>query len=1420
MWQLVTIAALLALMLGLGGLTREVSRIDTALDPKSLATTGFVILAAFTCGELGRRLRLPALVGYLVAGIAFGPSLAEVLGFGSFAEVFTRRVIDDLKLVNILAVGVVGTMGGCEIHFSELRRSWRTILLIFGLIALTVLPATAGLVLGLHQFAGALVPFFVDVPLPQVIGGAVLIGVMAMGMSPAATIALIQELGAKGPFSSLALGIVVVADLLLVAMFLVALALTKLTLLPEGISAAGVLDALPHIAAEFGWAFVLGLGTGLLFILYLRFVKREVLLFALGLIFAATYAAQVLHAETLLVFLTAGFIVQNLSRHGHALLHAFEQIALPVFVVYFTTQAAGLDLQAMTAYLPLALALVATRVFTLTASVRVGTRLAGASDRIQRDLWLCFFSQGGVDLVLAGMVAAAVPGWGADVQVLVTSTVMIYLFLGPPLFKLAIERVGESTSARERGLENLSQESSSDSGAAPVDRIPEPAVADPRLRARLIDLQGAALALDAELVRGRLDPRARALADTLRAVDEASAALVATWQEEDPDPAALPAARDAFTRRVAALAPAWEEDEPGLATAADLHALLQGLEGAERFTVTFEVTREDHLFELTGTERPLLRLVRRARRLRRRLFGPGARTIPLGRLWRYHVAMGVPIELWRHAEAGAAEFWEHLAAHLRELDDLAAALADGDPEARARARDEAARSATRLAELGLLRERLEDDLRDRVSRTLAAAFGNLLRAVDLAGTIELPAYRYRLSRRFDAALAAKAEVLARRERSALLARGARDHLIAWASARAFATTTREQANELGAALRERLLAPAFAGLRALRAAAAAEGEVSERLGHALGPALTDASTALARSEALIGDGQHARAVAARLADALASVPRELAPIAPGSRQPRPVRVNLRLWLHLEVEVEASLLVGEASERLAAALRQEMVELDRLAAIADYYRRAAAPRPGREGALDDELRQGVERLTREIDALVVAQEESVADVTQELERALARRADDAIEPVVQGRYGALQRRLAERVQAGPGRQRLRGLRRLGERLAARVRRLRPVGAEALAELDHYDRLLAAAASIDQRIPLLYRRLFGPAPDAVELLVDRPGPATALRIALARWQDGLSTCVLVRGDRGAGKRTIVRRTLGGELGGEVVWLRLTSALDDEREVAAALGDLVGLGPQGTFDEVALRLAEGPRRIVVVENGERLFKRAPGGHREAERFLLAMRRAAPRTMWVVLISEAGATLLESLIGLGEHFDATIDVGPMSADEIAAMILARHRLSGHALDLAGARRGALERLVPALAARGRRDHAVLRQLHALSGGNPRQALTFWLAAATPQGDGGRIVIGPLPRVRGSILAGLVVTEHLLLAALVQHGPLRPAQLAEVSGRPLAALEAELVRLRGRGILASSASDPQALVISPHLVHPLTLELRQRGVV
>src|SRR5690554_7619672 len=78
--------------------------------PLLINITGALILA-FIGGLIARRLRLPTIVGYLLAGIAIGP--------------FTPGFSGDVETIHQLAeLGVIFLMFGVGLHFS-FRDLWR-----------------------------------------------------------------------------------------------------------------------------------------------------------------------------------------------------------------------------------------------------------------------------------------------------------------------------------------------------------------------------------------------------------------------------------------------------------------------------------------------------------------------------------------------------------------------------------------------------------------------------------------------------------------------------------------------------------------------------------------------------------------------------------------------------------------------------------------------------------------------------------------------------------------------------------------------------------------------------------------------------------------------------------------------------------------------------------------------------------------------------------------------------------------------------------------------------------------------------------------------------------------------------------------------------------------------------------------------
>jgi monovalent cation:H+ antiporter-2, CPA2 family len=159
-------------------------------DTSLIATLSAAFALALLFGLIAMRLRLPALVGYLLAGVVIGPA--------------TPGFVADIELANELAeVGVMLLMFGVGLHFSvgdvlSVRR--------------VALPG-ALLQIALLTLAGALLATGLGLPAP----GAVVFGLC---LSVSSTVVLLRQLEARGQINSLqgrtATGWLVVEDLAMV----------------------------------------------------------------------------------------------------------------------------------------------------------------------------------------------------------------------------------------------------------------------------------------------------------------------------------------------------------------------------------------------------------------------------------------------------------------------------------------------------------------------------------------------------------------------------------------------------------------------------------------------------------------------------------------------------------------------------------------------------------------------------------------------------------------------------------------------------------------------------------------------------------------------------------------------------------------------------------------------------------------------------------------------------------------------------------------------------------------------------------------------------------------------------------------------------------------------------------------------------
>jgi Kef-type K+ transport system membrane component KefB len=389
---------------------------------------GFILIFAFLIGKRTRNLKLPQITGFIVAGIICGPYVFKFL---------SMEDVKNLQLLDGLALSLIALTAGGEMRMTRLKKRVKAISLI--LVFQTIVIITGFVIFCL--LVRPLFSLFLEKTLLQVFVFSLLLGVLATATSPSTTIAVITETRARGRYADLILSTAVVKDFIVIILFAFFISWSRFMVQP---AQAFDVKFLSDILLEIGGSILLGIGVGVGIILYLKYIKRDIAIFILGVAFFTYQISQSLGYHPLLICLVAGFVAENFSSQGEKLILAIENSSLPVYVVFFAISGASLNLEALQRSWLLALVFVVLRSVLKFSGTFIGARLAKEDKGVQKQSWAGFISQAGVALGMAIIVERTFPVWGNEFKALVLAVIAINQIIGPVLLQRLLFKVGEA----------------------------------------------------------------------------------------------------------------------------------------------------------------------------------------------------------------------------------------------------------------------------------------------------------------------------------------------------------------------------------------------------------------------------------------------------------------------------------------------------------------------------------------------------------------------------------------------------------------------------------------------------------------------------------------------------------------------------------------------------------------------------------------------------------------------------------------------------------------------------------------------------------------------------------------------------------------------------------------------------------------
>lgn len=402
-----------------GGIASGSSGVSLAL--------GYVLLTAFFAGRVFSGLRLPKLTGYLVAGIVVGPHALDFV---------TERMVEHLALVNGMAVALIAMTAGAELELHAMRSLVRSI----GWITLVAVVGTAVLLAGAVLVIKPFLPFLDALTHGQTLAVALVLGTVLAAQSPAVVVALRDETEADGPVARTVLGVVVLADLVIIFLFAITSAAAK-GMLGSG---ADLGSTLGNVSWELIGSLVVGVAIGGVLALYFAKVPGGRSLFLVTVAFVVAEVGTRLHFDPLLVALAAGILVRNVTPHGDELHRRIEVSALPVYILFFAVAGATLHLDALLVMGVPVLILVLVRGGGFLAGSWIGATIAGAPDDVRRYAGFGLLPQAGLALALSLLFARTFPEFGDAARALTLGVVATNELIAPVLYRWALVRSGEA----------------------------------------------------------------------------------------------------------------------------------------------------------------------------------------------------------------------------------------------------------------------------------------------------------------------------------------------------------------------------------------------------------------------------------------------------------------------------------------------------------------------------------------------------------------------------------------------------------------------------------------------------------------------------------------------------------------------------------------------------------------------------------------------------------------------------------------------------------------------------------------------------------------------------------------------------------------------------------------------------------------
>ena len=419
-----------------------------------LLSLAIALLAGLLMSRVVKLLKLPAVTGYLIAGILVGPMLLgrfDIDGIG-----ITSSELDGLKILSELALGFIAFAMGNEFRLSQLKAIGKqaTVIGIFQAIFTTLIVDAA--LITLH--------FIIPDKFP--LESAIVLGAIATATAPAATLMVVKQYKAKGPLTDILLPVVALDDAVGLIVFAISFGIAK-SLQTGNVDVVGiVVEPLLEIVLSLGLGALLGLLFTLCEKLFHSRSKRMAVTvtFVMMAVAISTLKFEIGSVEiafsSLLTCMMLGTVFCNTCDFSEELMARADRWTAPILILFFVISGAELELGV---FKDIAIIIIGV-VYIIFRSVgkyfgaKISAKATKCNPNIVKYLGITLLPQAGVALGMAIKAGELGDFTGDIIRNITLFAVLIYEIVGPFLTKVCLTKAGDIDPQGRKSLRGIHPE--------------------------------------------------------------------------------------------------------------------------------------------------------------------------------------------------------------------------------------------------------------------------------------------------------------------------------------------------------------------------------------------------------------------------------------------------------------------------------------------------------------------------------------------------------------------------------------------------------------------------------------------------------------------------------------------------------------------------------------------------------------------------------------------------------------------------------------------------------------------------------------------------------------------------------------------------------------------------------------------------